>query len=272
MKVKFRNQVRELNPPRTLIDLLAQVLELFQLPLDSRLEMNYVNSDKFQVDVLTDGDFGLAMLEMGDRVCFNIQEIQQEVVEIAPKDSDLFLLMRAEDLSETGLIEAIDNLAKEPVSEFRKGLIKRCTGPEFNLTAQVVKMIGRIQIKPKEHSLTTPLQCQKAMTDYFAGRRLKADVMKEFEITSAKFDEWMQIFSKACQVSFSLQCYPEEFATEIMMDYLKGQFTAQQVASLFALPIDVLYSWIRQTSSNKSLQLPEPRSLDALLANSCLES
>jgi hypothetical protein len=266
MKVKFQTRVHELDPPRTLTDLLAQVIELFQLSQDSRLTVTYVNSDKFQVSVLTEGDFGLAMLELGDRVCFNC-EITGQV-----KDSDMFLLMPAQDFSEAGLLEAIDNLAKGPVSEFRKGLLKRCTGPEFNLTAQVAKMIGRIQTKPREHSQTTPLQCKTAMTDYFSGLRLKADVIKEFEITTAKFDEWTQIFSSSCQANFSLQCYPEEFATEVMKDYLKGQFTAQQIASLFALPIDVLYSWIRQTSDNQNLQLPDPRSLDAVLAKSCVES
>lgn len=269
MKVKYKGLIRELTPPRQISELLEQVHELYQIPSDSDLACFYANSSGVKVPVRSDGDFGLALLEMGHRSCFNFKLLNNH--ELDQRDSDLALLVGFE-WHEDALAAAIDNLSEGTVSEFRRCLLKRCNAPEFNLTAQVLKMIAKIQSKRREATKPTPLLCRQAMSAFFSGKRSKADILKEFEIDNAKFDEWLQIFSKPSETDFTLLCYPEEFAVEVMQDYLKGEYTSTQVTNYFALPLDVLYSWIRQAGDQRVLQPPDSKSLDAVLARSSMES
>lgn len=271
MKIKYKGQVCELMPPRALSDLISHVLEFFQISPDSKLEATYQNSESIKTHIFTEGDYSLALLEMGDRVCFHFKLLQQ-APELDSIDFDLELLMGYKQYEEQGLIAAIDKLAEEPVSEFRKALLKRCNGPEFNLTTQMLYMIGKIQSQHREPTSTTPLLCKEAMMAFISGRRSKPDIIKEFDVNPDKFEEWIQIFSGPTSTDFGLLCYPENFAIELMKDYLKGYYSAQQVATYFSLPLEVLHSWIRQAGERRILQQPDPKSLDAVLAKLCLEA
>jgi transposase-like protein len=269
MKVKFQGKVHELFSPRTLNDLFSQVSKLFKLPRGSELECRYVNSERTRVLVFTDDDFSNALLDMGDRVSFTFNLLGAAATS-AEDDPDLSMLVGLQTCDEGVQLAAIDNLAEAPVTEFRKSLLKRCTAPEFKLTGEALSIIGKIH--SKEPSETHPVRCKQAMQTYFAGKRSKAEVIKEFDITPDKFNEWVEIFSSPSHSDFSLLCYPEEFAVEVMKDYLKGYYNSQHIIAYFALPIEVLYSWVRQSAEERTLQTPDPRTLEAVLAKSSLDS
>jgi transposase-like protein len=267
MKVKFQGKVHELFSPRTLSDLLGQVGKLFKLPRGTELECRYVNSERTRVLVFTDDDFADALLDMGDQVTFTFNLLGAAATS-AEDDPDLSMVVGLTS-DEGGQLAAIDNLAEAQVTEFRKSLQKRYTAPELK-PGEALNITAKVPYN--EPSEAHPVNCKQAMQTYFTGKRSKAEIIKEFNISPAKFDEWVKIFSSPSPTDFSLLCYPEEFAVEVMKDYLRGYYNSQQIVGYFALPIDVLYSWIRQSAEERTLQTPDPRTLEAVLAMSSLES
>ena len=109
----------------------------------------------------------------------------------------------------------------------------------------------------------TPEEKEQAVKDYISGKKSRAQICSEWNISTRTIQDWAGIYTKhgitAFQTRKKNRSYTKEFKIKIVEEYINGFGSSVSLALKYDLSSGLLRKWIRMYNSDMELKDYNPQ-------------